>query len=303
MINKHKDEQFLVTSLLNNEIINDRVVQAYMFFGDNIDYLYEFAIDFSKTLICQNMDSSTQDKICKRIDNGIYNELKTIEPINNMIRKERFINLQKELSLKPIEGSKIIYIIKECDKLNIQTANAMLKFIEDANNDVIAIFLTTNIDNVISTIKSRCQIIKFKKTTKFDIFDIIKKEFEKENNDSYEDFINSCINFIKNIEKKGINSIYSEKEFIIKLCSNTFMIPLFLNFLLYFYYDLVNHKINRNLKYNMNYEDIIMELSNSSDLDKLIKKMNIIEEIIDNNNFNLNSKLLFDRLIIQLSEV
>ena len=53
----------------------------------------------------------------------------------------------------------------------------------------------------------------------------------------------------------------------------------------------------------MNYEDIIMELSNNSDLDKLIKKMNIIEEIIDNNNFNLNNKLLFDRLIIQLSEV
>ena len=56
----------------------------------------------------------------------------------------------------------IIYIIKNCEKLNSSSANCILKFLEEPEDDIIAILLTDNINMVLPTIKSRCQILNFK---------------------------------------------------------------------------------------------------------------------------------------------
>lgn len=51
-----------------------------------------------------------------------------------------------------------IYLIEEAHKLNSNSANLILKFLEEPHEKVIAFFITTNLDAVLSTIKSRCQI-------------------------------------------------------------------------------------------------------------------------------------------------
>ena len=52
-----------------------------------------------------------------------------------------------------------IYLIEESHKLNSTSANMILKFLEEPYDGVIAFFITTNLDAVLTTIKSRCQII------------------------------------------------------------------------------------------------------------------------------------------------
>ena len=52
------------------------------------------------------------------------------------------------------------YIIKEADKLNSTSANILLKFLEEPDTRTLAFFVTKNSKNVLSTIKSRCQLLK-----------------------------------------------------------------------------------------------------------------------------------------------
>ena len=52
-----------------------------------------------------------------------------------------------------------IYLIEEAHKLNSSSANIILKFLEEPAEGVIAFFVTTNLDAVLPTIKSRCQIV------------------------------------------------------------------------------------------------------------------------------------------------
>ncbi len=48
-----------------------------------------------------------------------------------MDKKDQLLTLQEDFRMKSIEGSKRIYIISEADKLNVQAANSILKFLEE----------------------------------------------------------------------------------------------------------------------------------------------------------------------------
>ena len=72
-------------------------------------------------------------------------------------------SLQEEFNNKSLLDNKRIYIIKEADKFNDSSANTILKFLEEPEEDIVAILLTTNRYLVIETILSRCQILSLKK--------------------------------------------------------------------------------------------------------------------------------------------
>lgn len=303
MIEKYIDEQPLITNLLLREIKNDKIVQAYMFCHYDIEYILKYAISFSKNLICENLNQDIAEDICNKIDKGNYSELCFLEPINNIIRKEQFLDLKKRINKKPVEGNKIVYIIKNCEKLNIATANAMLKFIEDSTEDLVAIFLTSNVDLVIPTIKSRCQLLNFSNVSKNkDIKEVIEKISDLED-EKIDLLIENSVNFICEIENKGINVIYSKKNVINELLSDSTLIDLFLTIMLYFYYDVFNSKMLNTNKYFNSYSEEIDMINSKLEYEKIIKKINIIEKIKTDNLYNLNQKLMMDRLILELCEV
>lgn len=304
MIEKYKQDQKFIITLLDNELKNDKIVQAYMFCCNDIDYIFNFSKEFSKELICKNINEDIKNNICSKIDKNIYDELKIIEPENNMIKKEQFLKLKEEISTKPIEGNKIVYIVKNCEKLNVITANAMLKFIEDANEDVIAIFLTDNLDFVIPTIKSRCQILNFKNVSNLETFyDYIFKKSMYDDMENLKKLVDNVIDFIKEFEKIGKNVYYKTKLLIYDVYTDNKEIEIFFYTLLYFYYDMFNYKITKKIKYMKEYEKSIINLSENNSMEKIIKKIYIIEELKKENTFNLNQKLLIDRLILKLCEV
>ena len=65
------------------------------------------------------------------------------------------------LSLKAYEGGYKIMIIWGADKMNIACANKLLKIIEEPPDKTVFILITENEDSLISTIKSRCQVLHF----------------------------------------------------------------------------------------------------------------------------------------------
>lgn len=109
-----------------------------------------------------------------------------------------------------------VYLIEEAHKLNSSSANMILKFLEEPMNGVIAFFITTNLDSVLSTIKSRTQIVN--------VF------YDKQVNQDISN-IDILLDFLKN--DKYI-SLFSAKNYFKKYDRNM-LIELFTNYLNYCY--------------------------------------------------------------------
>lgn len=75
------------------------------------------------------------------------------------IQKEEILNIKNIIFNTSYINDKRLYLIEEAEKLNSSSANMILKFLEEPADNIIALFITTNIDAVLPTIKSRCQII------------------------------------------------------------------------------------------------------------------------------------------------
>ena len=306
MLEKYLDNQEIITKLLINSLKNNILSQAYLFICDDVDYIYNYAKDFIKEIIKKsNLDKDILNNIYNRIDKDEYTELKVIEPDGQFIKKEQLLELQNSVLNKPVEANKIVYIIKNCEKLNSSSANSILKFLEEPADDIIAILLTDNINAVIPTIKSRCQVLNFKNvnTNVNNTCYLIKNLDIEKDEEEVKILIDSIINFVDNIERKKINSYIYIKDILWDKFKTNDDILILLNFLIYLYMDSLYIKLNKNIKYMNDYKESINLIVEKNSEVNIIKKLNIIESLKNDLRYNVNSKLLFDKLIIELSEV
>ena len=307
MLEKYIEEQPIVTKLLLNSFKNNKLVQAYLFISNDKSFLLDYAIAFSKKLITENYD----EKICNMIDNNNYPELKIIEPTNNIIKKEQLLDLQQSFQVKPTLGDKLVYIICGADKLHVSSANTILKFLEEPSENIVAILLTDNLNKVLPTIKSRCQnlIFKNKKEEELNKLDILLNEYKSKVYDK-EDFVEqfnnlkeNMVSFIKQIEKLKIKEFIHFKDSIFDIYKTKDEINILFDFMLYFYYDMLNFMISRKVIYMNDYLEDMKEIAEISDIDKIQRKLQLIENTKIKLETNMNLKLLMDEFIIKFSEV
>ena len=77
------------------------------------------------------------------------------------IRVDDAQEILKSLSLKSYEGGYKIMIIWMADKLNIAASNKLLKLLEEPPEKTVFILISENEEDLIQTIRSRCQILHF----------------------------------------------------------------------------------------------------------------------------------------------
>ena len=77
------------------------------------------------------------------------------------IRVDEATDIVKTLSLKSYEGGYKIMIIWMAEKMNVACANKLLKLIEEPPNQTVFILIAEDEEQIISTIRSRCQILHF----------------------------------------------------------------------------------------------------------------------------------------------
>ncbi|MBI1928670.1 hypothetical protein HYR99_31055 [Candidatus Poribacteria bacterium] len=69
--------------------------------------------------------------------------------------------LQKRIVYRPLEGKRKVYILTEVERMNLEAANCLLKTLEEPPAASVLILLTTNLEALLPTMRSRCQIIHF----------------------------------------------------------------------------------------------------------------------------------------------
>ena len=110
-----------------------RLAHAYLIETNNIPKLMNDLKELIKALNCPEEYQETCHKcnLCNLISKNNLPSLVTIEPEGTSIKKSQIEDLKIAFETKPIYSKYNTYIIKNAEKLNGSSANAMLKFVEE----------------------------------------------------------------------------------------------------------------------------------------------------------------------------
>ncbi len=106
----------------------------------------------------KSSDEARNKKLDSKKKNG---NKKREKKKSDAIRKEQIDEAMKKIVLKNFQFKKKVIIIKRAEKLTDEAANGLLKLIEEPSNNLIIFLLVNNEEDVLVTIKSRCQKIVF----------------------------------------------------------------------------------------------------------------------------------------------
>lgn len=309
MLEEYEKKEPIIYRQISNSIKNG-LSHAYLFeLNDNI-YAYEIIMSFVKKVL-----SNGDDNIAKRIDDGNYPELKHIFPDGQLIRKEQLEELQKSFSTISLENDKRFYIIHDSEKLNVAAANSLLKFLEEPSDGIIAILLTNNINLMLKTIVSRCQILTFSKNkledyikfnqitsniTLHKLFFTIWKN-KDELNEYHRNFVKKVIEFINYYEKNKLKTIVYENRFFEEF-NDKIELNKFFECVILFYRDLLRYKFGSDVLYFDDYIDYIREFSCINTEEMIIKKINTLLEKVRLIKNNVNTSMFIDGIIIDMEE-
>lgn len=84
----------------------------------------------------------------------------------------------KSLALKSYEGGYKVMLIWMADKMNTAAANKLLKLIEEPPNKTVFILIAEEEEQIINTIRSRCQLLHFPPLAEVDIKNALIKNYD-----------------------------------------------------------------------------------------------------------------------------
>ena len=106
---------------------------------------------------------------CKQILSGNHPDVLLVKPEGKQtLGIDQIRPLKEELAKSPVESTRRFFLIKDAQKLTLPAANALLNLLEEPVAPVVSILITNNVDQILPTIRSRTQIIKFNENEKRD---------------------------------------------------------------------------------------------------------------------------------------
>lgn len=162
---KNTQPKFIKT--IDNSFKNNRLAQVYLFDGVKGTPKMLGAMYFANLILCEKHNFCGECIDCRRIKENVHPRIFMVSPGEldtvQSIKVEQIENLIEEFSYTGLEIGPRVFIINEIEKANPAAANKLLKFLEEMKEDSYGILITNDIDKVLETIKSRCQIVRFEK--------------------------------------------------------------------------------------------------------------------------------------------
>lgn len=316
-------KQPVVFQTLHNAFAHHKLAHAYVFVGQKGTPKKETALFLAQSLICQKKDGMACEECedCQRVVSGNYADLIYIDGTNTSIKKEDILHLQQEFNKTGLEKfNQKIYILDKAENATVEALNSLLKFLEEPGGEsTTAFLLVEQMDRVLPTILSRCQIIQFKSLTMEYCYNQCKS-LGMDELDAY--ILSNLIRDLDQIQNTVEDNAYQcaltlAKTFIEQFLQNpnvalTFlhldgfkgkdkendksMLKYFLDILILFYKDSFKQRQCESIWWNQN-----LDLISKSQYD-IQKIVFILLEGQDKVNRTINVPLLLDQLVYQMKE-
>ncbi|MBN2408912.1 MAG: DNA polymerase III subunit delta' [Candidatus Aminicenantes bacterium] len=160
-----------VRKVLRLALQKGRVPNSLLFTGPEGVGKKSLALVLAKAINClkRHDDACDECAACRAIEAGRFPDVQEIKPEGQIIKVERVREMRQLAYLRPMAGEKRVFIITEAEKLSDASANTLLKILEEPPFFSQFILITHNPDLILSTIKSRCQILPFVPISKAEI--------------------------------------------------------------------------------------------------------------------------------------
>jgi DNA polymerase-3 subunit delta' len=166
-------------AILRNALGNNRLAHAYLFIGPEGVGKRLTALTLAKAMNCQSPpeagDCCEKCPSCIKVNSSNHADVIAAEPEGEFIKIDQVREIQKRLRFRPMEGGRRACIIDSADLMKAEASNALLKILEEPPRDTHLFLMTSRPHQLLSTILSRCQWIKFKPLSQPDIAQILKK--------------------------------------------------------------------------------------------------------------------------------
>jgi DNA polymerase-3 subunit delta' len=149
--------------LLQNALRQSKVAHAYIFAGPSGTGRKRMAQTFVQALFCPNSpdDACGTCIECRKVKHGNHPDLFWIEPDGSSIKIDQIRELQQQFSYRSTASGTKVYVLNEADRMTVQAANSLLKFLEEPQSPAVAILITENGQALLPTIQSRAQWVSF----------------------------------------------------------------------------------------------------------------------------------------------
>jgi len=302
-----------VADLLEKSFEKKRFSHAYLFEGERGAGKMAFALELAKMIL--DPDYPVAGGVSKQIDQASYANLYVITPDGNAIKKEQITSLIEELNKTSLLEGGRVYIIQDIEKMTASAANSLLKYFEEPHPNIVAILLTEQFGHILKTIISRSQTIHFQSLSKDQLIQDVKAAGVDEPlatlaalvTSSFEDALalaqdESFHRMVEMIQELGnimANRYYN--AFIYFRDKGQFIgrdeIDLFLQLLVYYVKDVVNHQTSQPLVYQ-----------DTKSVKELAKRpadewLNLLEYLMDQHahlRYYPNIGLMLDRIMMRL---
>lgn len=258
----------------------NKLSHAFLLETNDFDRCYSDLLIFIKFINCsEEFSDNCESKnchLCNLIDNNSLPSYIKVDPDGTQIKKGQIQEVIERFQTIPIFSKYNIYVINECEKLNTSSANSLLKFLEEPEDNIIGFFITSNKTNVISTIRSRCQ--------EYSIY----YKIEEENLNNSE----NIVNYLNNIYQNNNAILYNKLEAINLYKERLEWIDFFKDMLYLFYIYLKENKNSYNIR-------LLDELDN----EKIIKIIELIETILKYLQSNGNIELILDKFVLEMRNI
>ena len=252
-----------VASLLENSFKKKRFSHAYLLEGDRGSGKMAFALELATMIL--DVDYPKKTPLRSMIEQRQFANLIVIQPDGNAIKKEQITYLISELNKTSLVEGPRVYIIEDIDKMTASAANSLLKYFEEPHPHVFAILITEQIGQILKTIISRSQTIHFHPLSKEQlqqdlrqagvtdpfalIAPLVTSTYEEALALSGSDEFHQMIDMIKEIGNIMANRYFN--AFVYFRDKGQFIgrdqIDLFLQLLIYYVKDVVNHQTSQAL--------------------------------------------------------
>ena len=162
-----------VVEQLQRTVASDRIAGAYLFYGPEGVGKETVARYFAQLILCQQEAQPGSPPVtgkrqvcgtclaCRKVDSGNHPDLQFIRPEGSLLKIGQIRELQKQIIYEPLEASRKIYILADTERMNPEAENCLLKTLEEPPAASVLILLTSNIQALLPTTRSRCQILQF----------------------------------------------------------------------------------------------------------------------------------------------
>jgi len=163
--------------MFRRSLSRGRLSHAYLFLGPQGVGKSLFARSLAQCLLCERFSEAELEACgecgsCRMMQAGSHPDFlfvgrpegRNIVPVELIIgeaeRRGRE-GLCHDISLRPMVGRRRMAVVDDADLMTQETSNALLKTLEEPPQGSVLIIIASEADNLLPTIRSRCQLVRF----------------------------------------------------------------------------------------------------------------------------------------------